>query len=774
MESIAIICGGPSLERGISLNSARSAMDHLVSLGLNIEIIYINPSLEFFHIDKSQLYCNTPSDFDFKLHEKLDNPVKFLSRVDIVFPLIHGKYGEDGTLQKFLEDNSIPFIGSSSGSCGKMFSKSNVNRVLSNNGFDTTELVRVTEDDKADIEKLLNIKSKVVVKPDKSGSSIAVSVADNLDKANSDISRIFQDKIDDVVVVEEYCEGEEFTVIVLESHLGFPTALIPTQVEILSQNKIFDYRKKYLPSNSTRWYCPPKFSDAIIELIMSHAEKIFKLFGARDFIRIDGWFLNDGSVVFTDINPISGMEQNSFIFQQAATCGMTHTCLLHYIISSASRRYNLKLPVLEEKSPLKNVFVLFGGDSAERQVSLMSGTNIWLKLLSSSSYRAKPFFLDDNFVWFLPYRYIMSHTVEEIKYNLSYNNKSFSCHKKYIDLIRSNLGLYKKYNDEYPYRISLDEFLDFVKSEDVFLFLGLHGGIGEDGTIQSMAEARGIRYNGSNSSVSRLSMNKYESGKIAVPGVVSLPKILSRVVENSLVEVVNNDTRIDTVVTYDLLKSRLALDKFIIKPSNDGCSAGVVSISCQYDLDKYVKSILNYELYESHSYFIEMPQNAQLKDYIIEPLIEVDFITVRDSYLEVNRKTGWVEMTVGIVEQDGIYHSFNPSVTVAENHVLSLEEKFQGGTGINLTPPPPEIISSHQLELIKKSVESIGVAFGLENYARIDIFFNTISDQLILIEVNTLPALTPSTVIFHQALAEPKAIYPLEFLERIISKRTIS
>lgn len=113
-------------------------------------------------------------------------------------------------------------------------------------------------------------------------------------------------------------------------------------------------------------------------------------------------------------------------------------------------------------------------------------------------------------------------------------------------------------------------------------------------------------------------------------------------------------------------------------------------------------------------------------------------------------------------------------MTVAEHQVLSLEEKFQGGTGVNLTPPPLELVSRKQLELIKKSIEMLGLTFGLRNYARIDIFFNTTSEQIILIEVNTLPALTPSTVIFHQALAEPKPIYPLEFLERIISKRTIS
>ena len=74
----------------------------------------------------------------------------------------------------------------------------------------------------------------------------------------------------------------------------------------------------------------------------------------------------------------------------------------------------------------------------------------------------------------------------------------------------------------------------------------------------------------------------------------------------------------------------------------------------------------------------------------------------------------------------------------------------------------------------KKSIEKIGLVFCLKTYARIDIFFNTTTNRMILIEINTLPALTPSTVIFHQALAEKKPIYPLEFLERIISKKLIS
>lgn len=774
--SIAIICGGPSLERGISLNSARSAMDHLLSLGLHVEVVYMNRELNFFHIDNGQLYCNTPADFDFKLKNRLNNPAEFLSKIDLVLPVIHGKYGEDGGVQKFLEDNAIPFVGSSSDSCKKMFSKSNFNSVLRENGFDTTELVRFSQIDdlnskQSEVEKILKIKSKVVVKPDKSGSSIGVSTTGDCIEIFEKINEIFAERIDDIAIVEEYCEGQEFTVIVLENNLGLPVALVPTEIEILSQSKIFDYRKKYLPTNSTRWHCPPRFNNAIVTRIMSDAERIFKLFGARDFIRIDGWLLDDGRVVFTDINPVSGLEQNSFVFQQAAWCGMIHADLLRYILSNACARYNLELPSQIEKTPVKDVFILLGGDSAERQVSLMSGTNVWLKLLNSSIYRPKPFLLDGDFVWSLPYQYTMSHTVEEVKYNCEYAQSLVDSLKLYIDKVHTKLELCNAYKIEIPQKTKLNDFLDYAKSEDAFVFLGLHGDVGEDGTIQAMLEARGIEYNGSNSVVSKLCMNKYESGKVNVPGVESLLKILSRVVDNALVRVELKQPVVDKYLTYDILKVELQSDKLIIKPCSDGCSAGVVKIANQEDLDRYVGCICNPGLCNNG---VEMPHDAQLKNYIIEPLVEVDTIIARENHLMIDKKTGWIEMTVGIVEENGLYHSLNPSITIAGRDVLSLEEKFQGGTGINLTPPPEEIVSKNQLELIKKSIEEIGLVFGLQNYARVDIFFNTITNRIILIEVNTLPALTPSTVIFHQALAEGKPIYPLEFFEKIISKKLIS
>lgn len=771
--SIAIICGGPSLERGVSLNSARSAMDHLLSQGVQIYVMYVSRELKFFHIENAQLYSNTPSDFDFKLQNQLDNPVKFLSDVDIVLPVIHGKYGEDGQLQKFLEENSIPFIGSSSIACKEMFSKSNVNHILQKNGFDTTKIISLNAKDiiRSEIEEILKIKSKVIVKPNGSGSSIGVSIATSYEMVLEKMNEIISENIDDTVIVEEYCQGYEFTVIVLENDIGLPVALIPTEIEILSENKLFDYRNKYLPTNATRWHCPPRFDNSIVKRIMSNAEKIFQLFNADDYIRIDGWLLEDGRLVFTDINPISGLEQNSFLFQQASLSGMTHCDLLGYILQNACTRYDLELPIIHDKKPTKNVFILLGGDSTERQVSLMSGTNIFLKLLNSNIYRPQPFLLDGDFVWYLPYQYIMSHTVEEIKYNCEHTNDFIENLRSYITDIRLKLRLYNRYHMEIPRKLTLNAFLDYVQSEDAFLFLGLHGGIGEDGTIQLLLEKRGIEFNGSSSEISRLCMNKYQTGQINISNdVISLPKILCSIIDNILINI-DSSIIADQYLNYDLLRIGLESDQLLIKPCNDGCSAGIMKINSQEALDIYINSTYTNEFYCD---LMTVPKDKQLREYIIEPLIEVDKIIVQDHRIMIEKKTGWVEMTVGVIEENGIYHSFNPSITIAENNILSLAEKFQGGTGINLTPPPEDIISQDQLQLIKHAIIDIGLTLRLENYARIDIFFNSITNLIILIEVNTLPALTPSTVIFHQALAEPKSMYPLEFLEKIISKKLIS
>ena len=137
---IALLTGGPSLERGISLNSARSVLDHLGNQKVEIIPIYFNEKRKPYKISTAQLYSNTPSDFDFKLGKSgkklsISALVKILKSVDIVFPCMHGTFGEDGEIQAFLESHSIPFIGSSSKSCKTLFDKYRANEYIRSLGF---------------------------------------------------------------------------------------------------------------------------------------------------------------------------------------------------------------------------------------------------------------------------------------------------------------------------------------------------------------------------------------------------------------------------------------------------------------------------------------------------------------------------------------------------------------------------------------------------------------------------------------------------------------
>lgn len=785
---VAIICGGPSLERGISLNSARSVLDHLSREEVEILPIYADVFLNFYVLSKSQLYSNTPSDFDFKLQEtgrKLSEEelISKLKEMDMVFPVIHGKYGEDGDLQAFLEKNRIPFIGSDSKSCQKMFDKHNAGSLLKRHGYPTLP-VEVLRKNDPQLEKRISAfflhheLKRVIIKPIAGGSSIGVFSAHSPQEALEKALKLFEGGFGEEALLEPFCHGKEFTVIVLQNNEGEPVALIPTEIEVSYENGgIFDYRRKYLPTANTHWYCPPRFEDKIIEEIRTKAEELFNLFKMRDFARIDGWFLNDGTVLFTDFNPISGMEQNSFIFQQASRIGLTHRDLLWNILINSCRRENITVPVnhASQAAPKERVNVLFGGATAERQVSLMSGTNVWLKLNRSARYHPEPYLLDvKGGVWHLPYSFALNHTVEEIYANCLTSGSFIGKWDLLVEKIKTRLTFVCQdfhVRDHLPRRLTFEEFLEDSKENDAFIFLALHGGEGEDGRIQKRLEQSKLLYNGSDPKTSELCMDKYLTGlavsKIADPNILTVPKKLIKISNLIKFEVKDYEN------FFSQLKKELLSETFIIKPQRDGCSAGIVRLFSSEELKKYVDlafkqvPVIPIGFFKNQNLPVEMPSKYE-DDFLLEAFIETDFIRICKNDLIYRPKNGWVELTVGVLEKKDTYHSLSPSITIAEGEVLTVEEKFQGGTGVNITPPAKEIISEENLKLIKGYIEKIARGLEIKNYARLDIFFNVFTQKLYLIEVNTLPGLTPATVLYHQALAETKALYPKDFLEHLI------
>jgi len=838
---VGLICGGPSEERGISLNSARSVLDHLTALDVEVVPFYVDVRSQWFRLDRGLLYCNTPSDFDFKLGQRADALLtdagarEALGSLDLVFPAMHGRFGEDGGVQSLLEEVGVPFVGSSSAACRTAFDKAASAAFLRSQGFDGIPSLLLDRDEgdaMPDVDSIAAFmeanptsQGRYVVKPARAGSSIGVSVVTSAAGAFEAAQKLHA-SVDTRCIVEPFVEGgAEFTVIVLEpvGGSGTPVALVPTEVHLPSRDKtsagastsgavggeIFDYRKKYLPTQSVTYHTPPRFSRQTTDRIRADAAKAFQALGLRDFARLDGWVMppagpdSEPRVVFSDINTVSGMEQTSFLFIQASQVGLSHADVLRHVLRTSAARAGISLPVEAKiRAPegagasyatgavaRKPVYVLFGGKSSERQVSLMSGTNVWLKLLRSEQVEPTPFLLSgedgvqagDSCVWSLPYNTVLRHTVEEVSAAALQSQEPEA--RTLLAELGAEVSRGLRLDDAQTRivgqgmcrRMTLPEFIADAKSAGAVVFIAVHGGIGENGVLQGMLSAAGVTYTGSGPEASELCADKAVTGQIVEalgdPDIGCASKSLRSM--SDLQDAAADPGPLWRALEVELLGGRTG-SALCVKPNNDGCSTGVARLELPSDLQTYATALRDGwaqippgSFAASHA-AVEMPGETPA-GLLFEEFIETDPVCVDDRAKTVTWKGGsrWVEVTIGVMGAKGALRALPPSITVAAASILSLEEKFQGGTGINLTPPPEFVVAPHIVDKARRNMERVGNALGIEGFARIDAFLHADTGALLVIEANTVPGMTPSTVIYHQALAE--GMPPREWLETVIS-----
>jgi hypothetical protein len=228
--------------------------------------------------------------------------------------------------------------------------------------------------------------------------------------------------------------------------------------------------------------------------------------------------------------------------------------------------------------------------------------------------------------------------------------------------------------------------------------------------------------------------------------------------------------------------------RVVVKPVDDGCSAGVVPLGRPEDLALYLSLIdsgaprLQGDSFSllTAGQIIELPTKRQTR-LLFEEYIATDDIRVDDINPDTSRAasliwgeerdTGWVEVTVGVLGKKGSMTAMNPSITVASSGILSLEEKFMGGTGVNITPPPAPPLGRVRPEAVhraKERIARVANALGMAGYGRIDAFMHRETGEVIVIEANSLPGLTPATVFYHQGLAEEPPLPPRDILEMIV------
>jgi len=236
---------------------------------------------------------------------------------DVVLPILHGSFGEDGQIQKILDDLGIKYLGSGEKSSKICFDKIVTKEILKNNNILTPEWGRVTTEKDLD-----NIVFPAVVKPNRGGSSIGVVIAKNRDDLkNLDLS--------EPLMTEEYIEGQELTVGILGNQALSVVEIIPNQGEW------FDFKNKY--NNLTQENVPPKhLSQDIQKQAQELALKVHQVCGCRHLSRVD-MILKDNQLYVLEINTMPGLTEESLYPKSAKAMGLSMPKLIEQLANSANK-----------------------------------------------------------------------------------------------------------------------------------------------------------------------------------------------------------------------------------------------------------------------------------------------------------------------------------------------------------------------------------------------------------------------------------------------------
>ena len=580
------------------------------------------------------------------------------------------------------------------------------------------------------------------------------------------------------VLIESFVAGREFSCIVIEDEHGHPLALPPT--EIVKGEEMFDYRSKYLPGLA-RKVTPIDLPEAKIQEIRTACQQMYRTFGFQVYARLDGFYTPDGQIFLNDPNTTSGMLPASFFFHQAAEIGLNPSQFLTYLIrtSLAARQRSGMKPVQlkqqmqqldaaiaarhTEATERIRVAVIMGGYSSERHISVESGRNIYEKLSSSAKYAPIPVFLtgsaQEHRLYVLPVNVMLKDNADDIREKIEHAEAGEAPHP-ILERIRQEAhaitATYAGQGLALPHRISFEELAGLADE----VFIALHGRPGEDGALQVELEKLGLPYNGSGVASSSVTINKFETNqRLRAAGLLVAAHRMADKLEWQA-DAESFYRRIETQFPYP----------FIAKPADDGCSSAVKKIKNRAELAAFSQLIFRTEAdllsVPAGVLHLGFKEEFPQKDaFLVETLIGRDGAA---HFLEV---TGGLLTSYDEDDQLDI-EIFEASEALAGGEVLSLEEKFLAGEGQNITParyaPDPAERQRISNE-VKAVLRRVAEVLDIQGYARIDAFVRvrpTGAVEVLIIEVNSLPGMTPATCIFHQtALA---GYTPYAFIDRIL------
>jgi len=280
---VGVLGGGISLEREISLLSSKEVVSILKRNNINYVFI------DIFTSEK----------------EKVKELI-FKNKIDLVFIALHGEFGEDGEIQKILEEIGIPYTGSCALASYRAMNKIISKEIFVKENIPTANYLVCKKKEFPKIDKY-----PVVVKPYFSGSSIGVFIVFNEYELKNALKEAFS--IQDIVIIEDYIDGKELTVGILEDK---PLAV----VEIIPKGKYFDFFAKY--KDDTTFIAPAKLEKEVYRNVQEIALRAHKALGCRHFSRVDIRLSKENIPYVLEINSIPGLTNHSLLPLSARVCGI--------------------------------------------------------------------------------------------------------------------------------------------------------------------------------------------------------------------------------------------------------------------------------------------------------------------------------------------------------------------------------------------------------------------------------------------------------------------
>ncbi|MEG0693913.1 MAG: D-alanine--D-alanine ligase family protein [Oscillospiraceae bacterium] len=348
-QSIGIIFGGASSEHEVSLMSATSVLKNIdadrydiykIGITKKGQLFYYTGDVDNITSGEWQLSGCTPciispdrTHHGFILLDGSNEVIK----LDAVFPVLHGKNGEDGTIQGLFALAGIPYVGCNTLASSACMDKGVTHTILDSVGISTAKWLGILEHSyKKNPDEFLTQVSNTLgfpcfVKPANAGSSVGITKAVDVNTLKEAMNLAFLN--DKKVIVEEMLYGIEIECAVL----GNDEPIASVLGEIEPCNDFYDYDAKYL-ANKTKTYIPARIAESYSEEIRTTAIKAFKSMGCEGFSRVDFFLTKDNRVMLNEINTIPGFTSISMYPQLFINSGIPYKDLITKLIDLAIER----------------------------------------------------------------------------------------------------------------------------------------------------------------------------------------------------------------------------------------------------------------------------------------------------------------------------------------------------------------------------------------------------------------------------------------------------